>query len=344
MPKGLFQDGKEHVAILDYEDSPLSENQIRIKSEFSAIKHGTFFHVFSGESPFETMTFDRELRMFRQAPSRASRQGRSRIGNTTVGVIEEVGTAVEGFAVGDRVYTSGLISETVTRDAGKVEHLIPPMTARDAVCMDPAQIALAAVRDAPIHVGESVAVFGLGAIGQFVVQFLRLNGCLDVVAVDPIEKRRKLAETFGATATFDPTACDVGTAVREHLGHPADCVIEASGNYRALHAAMRSVQQCGSVVTLGYYKGAANDLYLGQEWLHNRLTLICSMPDWDNPPRDYPMWSKARLTETLKRMFADGRLNSEGILDPIVPLEQAADAFMSIYRDPTDAIKLGVTY
>ena len=132
--------------------------------------------------------------------------------------------------------------------------------------------------------------------------------------------------------------------VRRFLGPGADVAIEASGHYNALHEAMRSVQQCGKIVTLGYNRGKDTRLELGKEWLHNRLELVCSLPDWGNPLREHPVWDRDRLWQTLIALLCRKRLTSDGVVDPIVPLADAPETFMSIYRDPSLSVKMGVRF
>jgi hypothetical protein len=93
---------------------------------------------------------------------------------------------------------------------------------------------------------------------------------------------------------------------------------------------MRAVHNCARIVTLGYYKGRDTFLELGAEWHHNRLELISSMPVWQNPSREYPLWDKARLTGSLVEMFVKQQLRSTGIIDPLVDLAEAPAAFLNI--------------
>jgi threonine dehydrogenase-like Zn-dependent dehydrogenase len=345
MPKGLFVDGPEHTILQPYQDPPLAENQVRVKTEFASVKHGTLFHIFSGDSPFQNRRFDPKLRMFVETddatPSLLLNQF---IGSIATGEIVAVGSAITRFEPGDRVYCYGPACESLTVAEEDVHILEPPMNELDAVCLDPALFAYAVIRDARVTVGDNVITFGLGAIGLFVVQLLELAGCLNVISVDPILKRRQLAERLGAELVLDPTECDVALETRRYLGQGADIAIEASGHYRALRDAMRSVGQCGRIATLGYYKGAGSELELGAEWHHNRLELTGSMPAWDNPLREHPVWDLERLYCTLVEMFKRGLLSSKEVVDPIVEFTDSAQAFMDIYHDPADAIKLGIRF
>lgn len=349
--RGLFISGDRSVSIKEEPLPPLGDNQVRIRTEFASIKHGTDFHVYSGESPYEKERYDSRLHLWvprhdvdnsPDAPAFAA----GYVGNTGIGVVTEVGAVVKTYRPGDRVYGYAPVCDVLTRAEGDVHPLRPPLTETDAVCLDPGLVAYAAVRDAHVCLGDNVAVFGLGAIGLLTVQMLRRAGCLNIIAVDPVQKRRELAREYGADLALDPTAagCDIALEVRCFLGQGADIAIEASGNYRALREALRSVQKCARVVTLGFYKGKDTELELGKEWMHNRLDLISSLPAWNNPPREYPVWTEKRLVATVEELFWRKLLQSAEILDPIVDFADSPAAYQEAYRDPSRCIKLGIRF
>jgi threonine dehydrogenase-like Zn-dependent dehydrogenase len=347
MPQGLYTGGAEQVTFKPYDDPPLRPDQLRIRTEFAAIKHGTELHVFSGNSPFQNRRFDGEGRLF--VPTNGNgRSGdgivRRFIGNMVVGEVVEVGAEVTRFKPGDRVYGYGPVAETATLREDSAHRMLEPLTPQDVVCLDPALFAYAAVRDAGVRLGDNVVLTGLGAIGLLAVQMLRQSGVMNLIVVDPIESRRRLAQRYGATLALDPTAADVGMEVRKVLPAGADVAIEASGNYRALADAMRTVGKCGLIVTLGYYKGVDNVLELGAEWHHNRLELRSSMPDWGNPSREHPLWDRERMQATCLELFRRKVLTSEGIITPIVAFDDAQRAFLDAYHNPESSIKLGVRF
>ena len=86
-----------------------------------------------------------------------------------------------------------------------------------------------AVAYADVPAGGSLAVFGLGPVGQFCARIARHQGVETVLAFDPVRERRLLAEQFGVT-TFDPTEVDPVEAIRERTrGRGADGVVDAVG-------------------------------------------------------------------------------------------------------------------
>ncbi|MBC8137338.1 MAG: zinc-binding alcohol dehydrogenase [Fibrella sp.] len=347
MFKGLYidQDGNVSVRVESLPD--LQPDGVRVRTEFASIKHGTDFNnLFSRQSPFETQRFDGNQELFVPLENSGEKRpfAKQFIGNAAAGTVTEVGTAVTRFRPGDRVYGYAPIQDTLTKAEKDLHLLLDAMSVEDAVCVDPALYGYAAVRDARICLGDNVTVFGLGAIGLLVIQMLARAGCLNIIAVDPLSKRRELALSYGATYALDPASCDVAQEIRGLVGRGADVAIEAGGSYQALREAMRAVRRCGRIVTLGFYKGYGTPLELGMEWMHNRLELISSMPTWGNPSREHPLWNEKRLTETVITLFQRKMLRSGGILDPIVSLDDAASTFLAIYRDPSNSVKLGVCF
>ena len=344
MPQGIYIDTDRSLSVRTYADPPLSADQVRVRTTWAAIKHGSLFTLYSGKSPFEGREFDLSARMFRPAagtpravnPMAGDFMG---MGTMVVGTVEARGEAVGDVAVGDLVYGHGPICETVT---GRWWRRLGGLRPEDALCLDPATFAFGGVRDGRVQLGDRVAVFGLGAIGLLAVQLARMAGAT-VVAIDPVARRRALAERFGAALTIDPTAEDAAERIRAWAGSGVDVAIEVSGSYRALRDAIRACRQAGTVVMVSYYAGTPDHLDLGAEFFHNRLQLVASLPAWGNPDRDHPRWDDARVQDRLRGWFEGGAITSDGILD-IVGLDQVPAAFLAAYRDPTTAVKLTVRF
>jgi L-iditol 2-dehydrogenase len=116
--------------------------------------------------------------------------------------------------------------------------------------------ALHAVDLAGIRLGESVAVLGVGPVGQSVVALSSLSGAGEVIAIDGVADRLGYAKRMGATRTLDLAIS------REHRlsqlrswtgAHGADVVIEASGHPDAVSEALDLVRDGGRVVVCGHY-------------------------------------------------------------------------------------------
>lgn len=342
MPRELVAIAPREPVIREYELPELQPNQVRVRSQFSAPKHGTELGMYRGTSAFSRGTWDPELLIFRR------REGEPpgfpmHLGNMAVGIVTEVGAQVTRFKVGDRVFGHMPIREVHTVREDRLLPAPEGMSPEAIVYWDPAEFALGAVRDANIRLGERVAIFGMGAIGLMAAQMAKLSGAEWLAVVDPLENRRQAALRHGAHAAYDPREVDVGETIKRETGGGVDVAIEASGAYPALHEAIRCTHLCGLVVPLAFYEGDARGLFLGEEWHMNRITMRSSRSISD-PNRDHPMWHSKRIADYAFQLLREGRLSVEGLVSPIVPFDECADAYRRIDEAPGESIKLGIVH
>jgi 2-desacetyl-2-hydroxyethyl bacteriochlorophyllide A dehydrogenase len=348
MPLRLEIPFARRVELVSYQEAPLQPHEVRAAAVLSGISHGTELNLYRGTSPFEDKAFDPDLRLFRpltEAPSPL------RLGYEWVGRVVEAGAEVGHLQPGDLVHMLLPHAETHTFDPlhvpyrRRVEALPPGLATDDAILLALAGVALVAVHDARIKLGDRVAVFGLGAIGLLAIQLAQLSGAAWIDAVDLLSQRRALALDYGADRALDPAACDVGLEIKSaSLQRGADVAIEVSGAYPALHEAIRSVRPGGLVVAAGFYQGGAAGLRLGEEWHHNRITMLSSMAVWGNPHRSHPLWDRERVNDVVTELLAGGRLRTGGLITHRVPFRRAAEAYELIDKHPDQALKVVLTY
>lgn len=347
MPKELVAVAPKQLVLREYEEPELGKNQIRVKSQLSAEKHGTMLSLYMGVSPFSNKRYDAESGLF--LPEKEGKGWTAlfpmRMGNITVGTVIEVGSEVQKVKMGDRVYAYLPIRETHTLNETAVNVAPIELCDRDLVCIDPAVVALMAVREGRIRVGDTVAVFGLGAIGLMAIQLAKVSGALKIIGVEPIEKRRNLAETYGADLTLNPLKVDVGQKVKQLTsGKGVDVSLETSGSYRALHEAIRGTRFGGTIVPVSWYHGEAKGLNLGEEWHFNRQVMVSGARVESEPYRDHPLWDRKRIYSTVLELFKKKLLTSQGMLWPVVKFEEVIEAYRMLVEKPEETIKLGVVY
>jgi len=348
MPRELIAIAPRKPIFREYEEPALKPNQVRVKSRLSAEKHGTTLTIYRGVSPFSRKMLDPRLGVFVPKPSEKHETGWGefpiKLGNMTVGIVTEVGDEVKKVKVGDRVYGYLPIRETHTVDEQQIKIAPPELSDEDLVCIDPATVSLMAVREGNIRVGDKVAIFGLGAIGLMAVQMARLSGASLVIGVEPIEKRRRLAEKYGADVLLDPLRCDVGLEIKKATDGGVDVSIDTSGSYQALHQAIRATSYGGTIVPVSWYHGEARGLNLGEEWHFNRQVMVSGARVESEPYRDYPRWDRRRVYRTVIGLFRKKLLTSKGLLSPIVNFNDVVEAYKMLDERLGETIKLGVTY
>jgi len=346
MPRKLVTTDAKAFSFREYALPEIGPNDVRVRVEFAAPKHGTETHALTG-SVFDRKRWDPELRMFlpRQDTQAAAPQPSERgVGNMVVGTVTAVGRQVTAFGPGDRVFGYGPICEEHQADESRW-YPLGDLSPEDAVCVDPAHVAFVAVRDGNIRIGDTVAVFGLGAIGLMAVQIARAGGARRVFAVDPIAIRRSCAVSHGADAAFDPAGCDVSLEIKRATdGCGVDVAIETSGSAKALHEAIRCLRQCGTVVHVPWGPKECTDLHLDEEFHLNRVTIIGSQAwqGWGNPDRSHPLWTPERAFLTTIDLFRSGTITGKGIVTPIIPFSDAPNRIGAMITKPEETIKIAV--
>jgi threonine dehydrogenase-like Zn-dependent dehydrogenase len=343
MPQEFLVTAPRVIEFHNYVEPLLQEDEVRVKSLVSGIKTGTEMALYQGITPFLDQNFDPVLRLF----TKSEKMGLypCNLGSWLTGTVMEVGSKVKKFKPGDLVHGGLPHRPTNVCKEDTLYSLKEGMTPDTALFVDPTIFALQAVHDAQVKVGDYVAVFGLGALGLLAVQIARLNGARQVFAVDVLARRLELARQFGADVCLDAGSCDVGIEIKNRTGGKGvDVGIEISGSYSALQSAIRSVHPGGLLVTASYFKGAGNNLNLGAEWHHNRLTLVSSMPVWGMPHRSFPMWDLKRIELTALNLLETKQLVTTPMIEKRFAYSEAAEAYRFIESDPGAAVKVVLDY
>jgi 2-desacetyl-2-hydroxyethyl bacteriochlorophyllide A dehydrogenase len=206
------------------------------------------------------------------------------LGHEFSGIVEATGSAVTGFAPGDRVtgdpniacgrcphchagrvnLCDNLTAIGIHRDGGFADYVLVPhkqafalplsLPAMHGAFCEPLACCLHGMDIAAVRPGASVVVLGGGVIGLLVVQLARLAGAGSVILSTRQASKRRLAETLGATATVDPSASDVTDAIAGRDGlvpGGADVVIECAGVAETMRQAPRLARRGGAAVILG---------------------------------------------------------------------------------------------
>jgi threonine dehydrogenase-like Zn-dependent dehydrogenase len=114
--------------------------------------------------------------------------------------------------------------------------------------------------------------------------------------------------------------------------------VEASGSSRALHAAIRACAYGARVVALGFYQGEASGLFLGEEFHHNRISIVCSQIGGISAELQH-RWSRARLIQTFMRLAYDGAARPADLVTHRVPVSEAADLLRCIDESPAAVLQ-----
>lgn len=349
--KVMVYDGPRKLRIEEVEGAKINGNEVRIQTLFSGISHGTEMSVYRGVAPFFRRKNDKSIRLFRPAednemwsyPVRSSNPGVWYMGYANVGRIIEIGNEVEGLKVGDIVYSHAPHQSQIVKAYDQVVKLPEDIKPEHGIFFTNLMTTFNGILDTRIKLGDTVAVSGLGVLGQLSLQMVKMSGAFNAIGIDQIEKRLEVALANGADKVYNPKICsDIAYEIRmltEKKG--ADAVIEVSGNHKALKEAIRIAAPDTTVTALGWYQGLCSDLDLSEEFHHNRVTIRSSQSGHLDPEISH-MWDFKRKQATCMGLLR--RLKLDNLITHRVPYDNAADAYELIDKNPNDIIQVVLTY
>ena len=342
MAKTVVFTAPRQVGIIDMPDPPVGPGQVLTKTLYSGISHGTEMAIYRGIAPFYDKRFDRATRLF-LADGASDWHYPTPTGYENVGEVIQLGEGVTDLQVGNRVFTYSGHQTHVVVDAREAHRLPQDMPPEHGLFIALAGVAYNAILDARILLGETVVIYGLGVIGQLLVQLSRWSGAAQVIGVDLVEKRLAHARRLGADIAINPSSTpDVALQVRQMTeNRGADVVIDCTGSATALNQAIRTVGFQGTVVVVSFLAGEARGLYLGDEFHHNRLRLVSSQAAGVNPEL-HPRWTGERKFRAALNLLP--RLDLDGLITQRLPFEQAARGYEMVDRHPEDVIQVILTY
>lgn len=268
------------------------------------------------------------------------------LGHEFCGVVSALGADVVDLKIGDRVAVEpeyrcgecryclegrynlcesmgfiGLMGDGGFAERARVPaymlHCLPEtVSLRQAAVLEPAAVALHALRRSSLIPGQRCVVFGLGPIGLLLVMLARLRGVDDITVVDLSPERLAMAGKFGATQLLDARDADMAAQLRE--GGAMDCAFEAAGSQASLNAALASLRKGGELILVSLM----GEVRLNAFDLVNRELRLLGSVGYRNV---YP---------ELIALIADGHLDLTRAVTRSVSLDQAViHGFEALMRD-----------
>ncbi len=204
-------------------------------------------------------------------------------GHECAGTIEQVGSAVEGLAPGDRVavdpaFACGQCDQCRTHRPNTCRDLrfmgnpgeapgaaaqwrvipaenclpVPDAVSLDeALLLEPLSIGLYAVQMAEVYPAARVGIFGVGPIGLSVLMFCQALGPPIIYVTDLLDYRLQAAEKLGADWTGNPKKTDIVREIRFRERFGLDVVFECSGDPACIDQALEVLVPGGALLLVG---------------------------------------------------------------------------------------------
>jgi 2-desacetyl-2-hydroxyethyl bacteriochlorophyllide A dehydrogenase len=324
----LVEPYKVEVREVDLPDP--APNQVLVRTHASAVSAGTELAVYTG------------THQWLKDPAMPDWKFPFRPGYSAAGEVVAVGRDVTGWKAGDRVLYPGNHAShellTFGHERGRLWPLPAGLAYETAAVGCISRYGLGGVLRAGITLGRSVAVLGLGIIGQFALRCALAAGCHPVIGIDAVPMRRKAALAAGASHVIDPTATDPKDEIVKFAlpgVNGAEVVIDATGVPDAVPVAMSLACNGGQVVVVGSPRGKAKDVNFYDD-LHRRYIEVAGAHGnmLFEPPhtRLAGAWGIDKAQLWLLAALASGRLSLAGLVTHRIKPEGLGDSYEGLLK------------
>lgn len=274
------------------------------------------------------------------------------LGHEFVGLVEQAGAAVSGFAAGQRVVMATTIAcghcvycrkgwgnlcldrspMGFAHPGGMAEFVripgrgvagghvipVPPEIAPEhAALAEPVSCAVNAIEKCSIGLGDTVLVLGAGPMGLMNVCVARCAGASRIILSEVSPKRLVLAAQFDCDRLINPAIEDLLRSVKEATGGlGADVAIVAAPDPAAQELALDLVRNRGTVCLFASLPLSKSMLSLDSRTIHyNELRIVGSS---DSAPSH---------VERAIELLSTGQIPAERLITHVFRLDQVFDAF-----------------
>jgi len=170
----------------------------------------------------------------------------------------------------------------------------------DVVCLFSCRVTTgigAVANRAKTRAGDSIVVYGCGVVGMSVVMGAKLRGAGQIIAVDRVEERLRVARELGATHTINASTENAQLRTIEITGRGADYAFECIGNPAVMMQAFSSIHTTGTCVLVGATPAADMISFFPFEFLYGKKLIGCffgNLRQYDLP-RYVDLYMQGRL-------------------------------------------------
>lgn len=325
LAKQIVFTGVNKAEFLDVECREPKAHEVIVKMAFTTISQGT---------ERANITGNLDVHAFMPRPSEKPvfpRYG----GYSDAGTVVAVGSEVTDFKVGDRVagWWGSHKSYCEFPDTNLI-HLPDEVPFAAASVAHIACFPMGAIRKTRLEVGESAIVMGLGILGMLAVQELHAAGAVPIIAVDPIEERRKQALENGADYAIDSNDPDFVNRIKELTNGGVKVAIEVTGVGKALDQVLDVMAPKGRVALLGCTRDKNFTIDYYRKVHGPGVTMIgahtASRPQVDSYPG---FWTVRDEMDAILRLEKGGRLNLQKIISEIHHPSEAPEVYQRMLTE-----------
>ena len=319
LTKTIVFTGPKTAELLDWETKAWEEDSVLVKMEYTVVSGGTERACILG-LPNAGVKFPKFL------------------GYCGIGYVQKVGEKVTTVAPGDRVltYHSRHSEYNVCPEAKVTKVTQQELDSLEAAFTVIATMGLGGLRKLELELGESGMVMGLGLLGTFALQFMRLSGAYPIIAADLNPDRRQLALELGADYALDPSAPDfVETVMKITDGKGVNGTVEVTGVSAAMNQALQCAARQGRISLLGCTRISDCPIDYYQQ-VHRPGVKLIGAHNFVRPKfESYPHhWTHQDDCKAILKLLAAGRIQMKPIISRVVKPQDCGAIYTQLSDDP----------
>lgn len=246
--------GSRDIRVEEVTIPELKEGMVVVKVAFAGICGSDIHEYLGGPYPIRTQSV---------------------IGHEFSGTVTEIGEGVTTVKIGDRVAIEPIIScghcicckkgyinlctaregYGYTESGGFAQYAVVKqenvfqlpdhMSLELGALVEPTAVAVHAVRQSQLKLGDTAAIFGAGPIGLLLLQSVKAAGASQIFIVEVSEERRKKALELGATYALNPIDTDIKHFINEKTNGGVNVAYDAAGVQATFSSSVATVQPGG---------------------------------------------------------------------------------------------------
>lgn len=169
----------------------------------------------------------------------------------------------------------------------------------DSAFAEPLSCCVRGIEQSDLQLGDSVLIAGAGSIGLTMLKLILMRGVSKTVVIEPVKRKRKIAELIGADILLDPDTDNIQKIVKNEFPNGIDKIFDCVGSSKIIEDSLKYISRGGRLILFGVTPKSETVKLNVSELFKKELTLKNSFIN----PFTFP--KAVKLIENQKIKFTD---------------------------------------
>lgn len=185
--------------------------------------------------------------------------------------------------------------------------------------VEPTAVAVHAVRQSSLRLGDSAAIFGAGPIGLLLLQAVKAAGASEIFVVEVSDERREKALELGATHVLNPVETDAVTKIKELTDGGVDVAFDAAGVQATFLSGVNAVRKGGEFKVVSLWEQPVT--FSPNSFVKTEAKITGS-------------YAYVNLFPEVIRLLARGIIDGNKVITSLIPLDDIVEkGFETLTKD-----------